>query len=218
MVDQPSNAVLAALRREYGEAGLDERSIAPDPIVQFASWLADAVRAGVVEPNAMVLSTVGLDGAPSARTMLLKGVDAGGFTFFTNYGSRKGHELAAVPWAALVFPWVALGRQVSVRGSTERLGDDDSDTYFSSRPRGSQLGAWASRQSQVLADRDTLDARMADVTERFAASAVPRPEHWGGYVLRPLEVEFWQGRPNRLHDRLRYLRRRDGWLIERLSP
>lgn len=208
---------LAALRREYEAAGIDEAEAAADPLSQFADWLTAAVAAAIPEPNAMVLSTVGEHG-PSARTVLLKGLDERGFVFFTNRRSRKGRELAVRPVAALVFPWIAIRRQVTAQGSVSELDAAASDAYFASRPRGSQLAAWASAQSEALPDRRTLEAAMDEATARFGDGPVPRPPHWGGFRVEPFEVEFWQGRPERLHDRLRYTRAGKGWSIQRLWP
>ena len=197
---------------------LDGAGVDPHPIAQFERWFGEAVAAGVVEPNAMVVATVDDDGAPSARHVLLKGVDERGFVFFTNYDSDKAHQLVADPRCALVFRWHALNRQVRVRGTARHLPDEESDDYFRTRPRGSQLGAWASPQSQVLASRAELEDRLAEVEARFAGRDVPRPSHWGGILVSPVSLELWQGRPDRLHDRLRY--RLDGsqWRIERLAP
>ena len=209
---------LAALRRDYASAGFDEDSAAPDPLSQFATWLTAAVNADIPEPNAMVLATADIEGAPSARTVLLKGIDERGFVFFTNSRSRKGRELDANPQASLVFPWIVIGRQVTARGTVVRLDAAASDGYFAQRPRGSQLAAWASSQSEPLPDRATLDASVSDVVRRFGDGTIPRPPHWGGYRLEPLEIEFWQGRADRLHDRLQYARSDDGWSIQRLWP
>lgn len=217
MPDHPPLDV-AALRREYASLGLREEDAGTDPVALFRSWLQAALAVGIPEPNAMVLATADAAGAPSARTVLLKGVDDRGFVFFTNYASRKGQDLAANPAAALVFPWIAVGRQVTVRGTAHTLDDADSDTYFSTRPRGSQLAAWASRQSEQLAGRDDLDTAMADAVERFSGREVPRPPHWGGFRLVPAQIEFWQGRADRLHDRLRFQRVGDAWAVERLWP
>ena len=209
---------VAALRRDYAFQGLDEEAVDPDPVMQFRLWLNAAVAADIADPNAMVLSTVGLDGAPSARTVLLKGLDERGFVFFTNRRSRKAQELAARPAASLLFGWIALGRQVIVRGQATAVADDEADGYFASRPRGSQLAAWASQQSDVVAGRDVVDAAMDAAAQRFVDSVIPRPPHWGGYRIIPAEIEFWQGRENRLHDRLRYRRMDADWAVERLWP
>jgi pyridoxamine 5'-phosphate oxidase len=209
---------LASLRAEYQLSGLDESELDPDPVTMFSRWFDNARAAGVLEPNAMVLSTVSSDGIPSARTVLLKGVNAGGFVFYTNYESRKAKELGANPHCSLVFGWYQLQRQVRVEGVASRVSRAETDAYFVSRPRDSQLGAWASPQSTVVPSRAVLDASYAEVEERFAGVEVPSPPHWGGYVVAPARVEFWQGRRSRMHDRLEY--RRDGarWVTERLAP
>ena len=209
---------IADLRREYALASLDERDVAPDPVAMFARWFAEARAADVAEPNAMTLATASADGAPSARMVLLKGVDDGGFVFFTDYRSRKAAELDANPRAALVFHWVELERQVRIAGSVARVAREETEAYFRTRPLGSRLGAWASEQSSVITGREVLDARLRDVEARFPGEDVPAPPHWGGYRLAPASVEFWQGRASRLHDRIRYVRRGGGWAIERLSP
>jgi pyridoxamine 5'-phosphate oxidase len=190
----------------------------PDPIVQFRRWLADAEAAGVAEPGAMVLATATPGGSPSARYVLLRGLDERGFAFFTNYQSAKAGDLEANPRAALVFGWDALHRQVRVTGPVERVEGSESDAYFASRARGSRIGAWASPQSGVLADRAQLEELVAAADARFPGDEIPRPEHWGGYRVRPEVVELWQGRQDRLHDRLRYRRSGDRWAIDRLAP
>jgi pyridoxamine 5'-phosphate oxidase len=217
MTDRPLLDV-AALREEYFSVPLAESEAATDPVAQFRDWLDAAIAEGLPEPTAMVLSTADEQGQPSARTVLLKGVDERGFAFFTNRTSRKGRELAVNPAGALVFPWIAMRRQVVVRGPVAPVDDAESDDYFASRPRGSQLAAWASQQSAVLPDRASLEQALAAVAERFDGAAVPRPPHWGGYRLEPTAVEFWQGRPDRLHDRLRYVRTETAWRLERLWP
>jgi pyridoxamine 5'-phosphate oxidase len=195
-----------------------EGDMAADPLDQFQRWFTEAQAAGIRAPHAMALATAGTDGAPSARMVLLKGADADGFVFFTGYGSRKGGELAANPRAALLFYWDPLGRQIRVEGSVERVSPAESDAYFATRPRGAQLAAAASRQGRVLADRAELDVEVAQLEREHAEGEVPRPEHWGGYRLRPDAYEFWQHRESRLHDRLRYRSDDGGWVLERLSP
>jgi pyridoxamine 5'-phosphate oxidase len=209
---------LAALRRDYALATLDERDVDTDPIRQFERWFADAAAARVPEPNAMTLSTATRDGVPSARIVLLKGVDANGFAFYTDYRSRKGAELAENPLAALTFLWKEIERQVRITGSVSRVSTEESEAYFRTRPPGSRLGAWASHQSAVLASREELEARVRDVAVRFPDGDVPLPPHWGGFRIAPDEIEFWQGRPSRLHDRLLYRRGERDWEICRLSP
>jgi pyridoxamine 5'-phosphate oxidase len=208
---------LADLRQEYMRAGLAEADAHADPLVQFERWFRDAEAAGVPLANAMTLATVSPSGAPSARVVLLKGVEQGGFVFYTNYLSRKGRELAARPQACLVFLWSDLERQVRVEGRVERVPAAASDAYYASRPLGARLSAWASAQSDTVPDRAALEHALAEMRARHGKRP-PRPPHWGGYRLRPEAVEFWQGRADRLHDRLLYRRARAGWTIERLAP
>ncbi|WP_051248113.1 pyridoxamine 5'-phosphate oxidase [Nocardioides halotolerans] len=213
---------VAAARAEYTTGGLVEADLLPDPIAMFRRWYDDAHAAGLHEPNAMVVATVSADFAPSARLVLLKGVSDEGFVFYTNTGSRKGTELAGNPRIALLFPWHPLERQVRVDGTARLLPRAEVDAYFAVRPRGSQLGAWASHQSRVVSGRDELAAAYADAEARYADVDVPTPEEWGGYLVHPEAVEFWQGRPGRMHDRLVYRRTagdgEDGWQTERLAP
>jgi pyridoxamine 5'-phosphate oxidase len=206
------------LRRDYARARLDESSVSADPIVEFARWFEEAVKAELHEPNAMTLATATADGTPSARIVLLKGFDERGFVFFTDYRSRKGTELAENPRAALVFHWPELERQVRITGSTTQTDRPEAEAYFRSRPRGSRLGAWISHQSQVIAGRQQLDERVPELERRYPGDDVPLPPYWGGFRLRPDSIEFWQGRASRLHDRIRYVRSDDRWRIERLSP
>jgi pyridoxamine 5'-phosphate oxidase len=209
---------VADLRREYALARLDEKDVSRDPIAEFARWFAEAQAAEVEEPNAMVLATATPDGSPSARVVLLKGFDERGFVFFTDYRSRKGAELEANPRAALVLHWSELERQVRITGDVTRTSAEESEAYYRSRPLGSRLGAWVSHQSQAIPSRDVLEEGLREVEGRFAGGDVPLPPYWGGYRVKPGTIEFWQGRPNRLHDRIRYEREGDRWKIERLAP
>jgi pyridoxamine 5'-phosphate oxidase len=216
----PESPSPAGMRRDYTERGaLLESDLAADWTSQFARWFAEASAAGLPEPNAMIVATAAADARPSARTVLLKGYDERGFVFFTNYGSRKGTEALANPVASLVFPWFPMQRQVLVAGAVEQVDRAETEQYFATRPRGSQLGAWASPQSQVVPDRAAVEAGLAAAVERFGAEGpVPPPPHWGGLRVVPETVEFWQGRSNRLHDRLRFRRDDGGWVVERLAP
>lgn len=209
---------LADLRRSYALGSLSETDVAADPITQFQRWFDEALNAKLPEPNAMTLATVDSTGQPSARIVLLKGVEARGFTFFTNYESRKGVDLAVNPRAALLFHWVQLERQVRIEGTVTKVSEAESDAYFASRPVGSRIGAWASEQSREVPDRTIIEQREAAFRQQFGENP-PRPPHWGGYRVEPTRVEFWQGRPSRLHDRIVYgLQPDGGWRIARLSP
>ena len=209
---------LSGVRAAYESAGFDLADLADDPFTQFQRWFGEVEAAGYWEPNAMVLSTVTADGWPSARNVLLKRIDAEGFVLFTNYTSDKAAEMDGSGRAALTFSWTELRRQVRVMGTAERLTDEESDGYWISRPRGSQLGAWASDQSVVVPDRVTLERAFTEAEQRWADQPVERPDHWGGYRVRPHSIEFWQGRPDRLHDRLRYRLEGGSWLVERRAP
>lgn len=205
-------------RVQYETAGLERTDLDDDPIVQWTRWYEQAASAGVAEPNAMSLATIDAAGAPDSRVVLARGADQRGFVFYSNFMSAKGQQLGANPVASAVFAWLDLHRQVRVRGTVSRVDDSESDAYFASRPRGSQLGAWASPQSQPIADRSQLERMVADRTKEFEGREVPRPEYWGGWLLSPISMEFWQGRPSRLHDRFRYDRIDGGWAITRLAP
>jgi len=210
---------IAALRREYTRAGLSEENAYPDPLEQFRAWFDEALAANLHEPNAFALATAAPDGRPSARVVLLKGFDERGFVFYTNYGGRKGRELEANPHCSLLFYWGELVRPVRVEGRASRLPSEESDAYFKSRPRGSQLGAWASEQSRPISERNELEERLRELEAEYEGREVPRPPFWGGYRVEPDAFEFWQGRENRLHDRLLYRpTEAGGWKIQRLQP
>jgi pyridoxamine 5'-phosphate oxidase len=209
---------IAELRREYYSAPFDEDSADDDPIAQFKKWFDESVRVEQPDPEAMTLSTVSLDGEVSARIVLLRGLDERGFVFFTNYESRKSRELIANPRAALTFYWSSLNRQIRIEGVVERVSRQESEEYFKSRPHGSQLGAWASPQSEEIAGRTTLDRLFTEAEQRFKGQSIPCPPFWGGFRLNPVRIEFWQGRENRLHDRILYAMGNEGWLISRLAP
>lgn len=213
---------MARMRQNYADAGLSEADLAADWISQFRRWFDDAVTAGIPEPNGMVLATASPEGVVAARSVLAKAVDADGVVFYTNYGSAKSHDLSANPRAAVTFPWYDLHRQIHLRGTVAKVDPSVTAAYWATRPRGSQIGAWASPQSTVLPDRAALDALQAEIEQRFGGldgtEPVPVPPHWGGWRLAPVTVEFWQGRTGRLHDRLRYRRDGDDWVVERLAP
>ena len=210
---------ISRLRKEYTRAGLDESDAAPDPIEQFRGWFDGALAADLHEPNAMTLATATPEGRPSARIVLIKGFDERGFIFYTNYEGRKAGELEANPHCALVFYWAELERQVRIEGRVRRISDEESDAYFASRPRGSQLGAWVSEQSRSIENRGALEQRLRGLEREYEGREIPRPPFWGGYRVEPEVIEFWQGRENRLHDRLQYRRSEDGgWERERLQP
>jgi pyridoxamine 5'-phosphate oxidase len=210
---------LESLRSNYALSGLNETDLLETPFQQFQLWLEQAIAAELPEPNAMTLATLSAQGKPIARMVLLKGLDEKGFVFYTNYDSAKGKQLTETDSAALVFWWAGLERQVRVEGTVEKVSSEESDAYFQSRPKASQLGAWASPQSQVIENRDVLEERLAQLEEKYATEKVPRPTHWGGFRVIPTAIEFWQGRPSRLHDRIRYeLDEKGDWFYQRLAP
>ncbi|WP_086820541.1 pyridoxamine 5'-phosphate oxidase [Allokutzneria sp. NRRL B-24872] len=219
MPDADVNIALPAMRVSYEAGVLDESSLANTWHEQLKLWLDEAIEFKIPEPNAMVLATADREGRPSSRTVLLKGLDDRGVVFFTNYTSNKSHDLLATRYASATFPWFSMQRQVSIRGGVEKVGAAETAEYWNSRPRGSQLGAWASPQSRVITGRNTLNSALNSVRRRFAdAEQIPVPPHWGGWRIRPEIVEFWQGREDRMHDRLRFRDNRDGWKVERLAP
>jgi pyridoxamine 5'-phosphate oxidase len=210
---------LADLRKDYSLAGLAEKDLAKDPFRQFEKWFQEAEAAKLTEPNAMTLASATREGRPSARTVLLKGLDGRGFVFYSNYESRKGREIATNPQVTLLFPWIALERQVIVEGTLTKVAREESEAYFHSRPRASQLGAWVSQQSSIISGRAVLEDAMKALEKKYAGQEVPTPSNWGGWRVAPETVEFWQGRRSRLHDRLRYSRGKNGdWTVERLAP
>jgi pyridoxamine 5'-phosphate oxidase len=217
--DVPATPDFAKLRRDYMQRSLSEHEVDPDPVKQFLAWLQEAIDAGAMEPNAMTLATCTAAGVPSARIVLLKRVDHDGFAFFTNYLSRKGRELDSNPRASLLFYWPELERQVRIEGGASRTSEDESEAYFTSRPPDARIGSAASAQSDVVASREALELAFAELRQRYPHGNVPRPPHWGGYRVRPQRVEFWQGRPSRLHDRIEYvIDGKGGWTSRRLSP
>jgi pyridoxamine 5'-phosphate oxidase len=217
-VPEPPEIDLAALRRDYESGGLDVARLPAEPLPLWRAWLRDAEAAGIAEINAMIVSTVDADGTPSSRTVLCKGADPDGFVFFSNYTSRKGAAIDSHDRVSLLFPWHPLSRQVIVGGSATRVPRAESEAYFATRPRGAQISAWASAQSSVVPDRGVLERRVVELTARYDGRDVPCPPYWGGYRVRPATVEFWQGRADRLHDRIRYRAHDSGWQVERLSP
>jgi len=209
---------IASIRQEYTKASLDESSVDSDPMAQFEKWFQEAVSSEVLEPNAMVLGTVDAGGRSYQRTVLLKSFDAQGFVFYTNYTSRKAKQMAHNPHVSLLFPWYSLQRQVMITGTVAKIPAKESLTYFLSRPRGSQLGAWVSNQSQVISSRSLLEKKLAEMKEKFKEGKIPLPDQWGGYRVVPDSIEFWQGRPNRLHDRLLVEKADESWNLSRLAP
>ncbi len=213
-----NNNDISNLRRSYSLKELSEDSVSPDPILQFSIWMNEAMNANLLDPNAMTLATASKNGTPSARTVLLRGFDKSGFVFYTNYGSSKAHDLEQNPVASLLFFWVELERQVRISGKVEKISQRESQAYFATRPRESQLGAWASKQSTVISSREALDEQFDEMKKRFENKEIPLPNFWGGYRVIPHKIEFWQGRESRLHDRICYTLNEQNWKIERLSP
>lgn len=217
-MSETAQHLIQKLRQEYAHATLDVNDVESDPIVQFDHWMNEAIRAHISEPHAMHLATCDTQGQPSVRVVLLRKYDAGGFVFYTNYLSAKGQEIASNPKAAINFFWQAIERQVRISGTLSMLSPETSDAYFASRPYDSQLGAWASNQSEVLQSREQLEEKLKQLAKTYAPGNVPRPPHWGGYILQPHKIEFWQGRPGRVHDRILFSRENENWKITRLSP
>ncbi|MFW5658342.1 MAG: pyridoxamine 5'-phosphate oxidase [Bacteroidota bacterium] len=215
---EKTTAQLEQLRKDYSSARLDEDMVGSDPIAFFKQWFNEALEAGVPEPSAVCLSTANQLGIPSGRMVLLKGIEAGGFNIYTNYNSRKGQELAENPYAAITAFWAELERQVRIEGRVEKLSRERSEAYFKSRPEGSRIGAWASPQSETIGGREQLEHLQREYEQKFAGEEIPIPEHWGGYRVQPTSIEFWQGRPSRLHDRLRFRKAGGGWQLARLAP
>jgi pyridoxamine 5'-phosphate oxidase len=209
---------LSNMRQDYTVGDLREQMVQSDPLDQFKLWMEKAIELDIVEPNAMIIATSTVAGKPSARTVLLKEVNKNGFVFFTNYNSRKGRELSANPFASVVFDWHAIARQVRIEGRVEKISESDSDDYFNSRPESSKIGAWVSPQSQVIRERAELELMQVEYEKQFEGRTIHRPPFWGGFLIRPDVIEFWQGRPNRLHDRIVYYKTEDGWTIHRLAP
>lgn len=209
---------LHKMRQEYAAGSLNETNMPLNPMEMFNVWMDSAINSGLTEPNAMTVATSTLDGKPSARVLLLKEVNDNGFVFFTNYLSRKGRELGVNPEVALVFDWHDIERQVRVEGKAEKLPEDESEAYFNVRPEDAKIGAWASPQSKIVKDRDELEKHLEEIEEQFEGMPVHRPSHWGGYLIRPTVIEFWQGRPSRMHDRLVYYKTEEGWTMHRLAP
>ncbi len=212
------NPEIANIRTEYRQKALSEEDVKADPIEQFSTWWREALQSDIYEVNAMTLATADGDGRPLARIVLLKGFDKDGFVFFTNYESIKGQDIATNPLACLLFFWKELERQVRIEGAVEKISEAESDAYFHSRPEGSRIGAWASPQSRPIESRELLESRYLDLSEQYKGKDIPRPPHWGGYIVRPYKIEFWQGRPSRLHDRILFTRHENAWKIERLAP